>query len=42
MKYDAANNSNISKKRKKCVYCGCSFKVLGNIVKKVSLKTIKA
>ncbi|MDD5086483.1 MAG: hypothetical protein PHV16_01895 [Candidatus Nanoarchaeia archaeon] len=42
MKYDAANNRNINKKRKKCVYCGHSFKAVENIVKKVSLKTPKA
>jgi len=35
MKYDAANNININKKRKKCVYCGKSFKVIDNIVKKI-------
>jgi Zn ribbon nucleic-acid-binding protein len=35
MKYEALNNNNISKKRKKCVYCGHSFKVVDCIVKKV-------
>ena len=30
-----STNVGLGKKRKKCVYCGKSFKILGNILKKV-------